>query len=264
MRQIIVFDINTHVERSTRPLDVIANSTAARGVAQLSWLGAEIMNSDGHRHYRPDTLQAKFCNTPDEERDVVRAFDAMLLEQALNEGPPKLVGFNSRERGMPTLIARARAKAMTLLPTDSEVEMRNISYLAQLNADEHCDLYSVAALSSDFDAGTFESVCRTLKIPLVNPIQPEGQVALDEVDLALLYHEFRVLSIWLVFLRWSLATGDLTASGYAASLRATVESVDGAAVTRPEFRLWTGALKNLAGSASPPASRQSFPQLRVV
>jgi hypothetical protein len=188
-------------------------------------------------------LQASFCETAEEEDDVVRDFDHMLLEQAFNEGTPRLVGFNTRERGMPTLIARARAKAISVLAGDDKLDLRNISYLAGLNADEHCDLFRLASIFRDAEAVSLAAICRSLNIPLLPASPNYPGFGSEDRQSARLYHEFRVLSIWLVFLNWALASGELTAEGYAASLRATLESIDAAAEQRPEFGVWTTALR---------------------
>lgn len=210
---IVVFDIETIPDSDHHTTDDIPNVLFHKVVA-ISYLLAKPTDSPDGRYFAVDILKTG-GDIASTEKDMLTGF-----WQFIEKSKPRLVTFNGRGFDLP--VAKYRAlKHGIAAPWFAQGEGKWDNYSGRYSVDWHCDLMDALADFGASKACTLAELCALLGVP--SKLGIDGSKVKEYVEAGRLaevrnYCETDVLATYLVFLRFALFRGELTPTGFAASV----------------------------------------------
>jgi predicted PolB exonuclease-like 3'-5' exonuclease len=236
-RSLFVFDIETVPDREHHAGEGFPKPLFHRVVA-IAFLGAEIEPDSGHELYH---LREVRCGGEAGygEEDLIRAFFSYFERLR-----PRLVSFNGRSFDLPVLKYRALVHGV------SAPWLREGNYGYRYSLDRHCDLMEALP---DFGATTrrkLDEVCAVLGLPgklgidgsMVEQLHDAGRT--EEIRNCC---ELDVLNTYLVYLRYAVFTGWLTAEAHDRAVGDLVTYLAAERGVRPHLGEFVGTWGEAAG-----------------
>jgi len=237
---LIIFDTETIPDAARHEGDGFPKPPFHQVVA-ISFLEAHIEQNDSGSFYAVDLLRTG-GDLGYTEAQLIKGFFAYIEKKK-----PRLVTFNGRGFDLPVLKYRAMKHEVSA-PWFANGESKWENYGYRYSVHWHCDLMDALADFGATKVTSMEEVCGLLGIP--GKLGMDGTQVKDFFEAGKLadirdYCETDVLSTYLIFLRYALFRGELTAAGHAASienLRAYLDSERGTRLHLGRFvDAWTAS-----------------------
>lgn len=241
---LIVFDTETIPDAAFHTDDSFPKPTFHQIVA-ISLLEAHLEPSESGSFYAVNQLKTggDFNFT---EAQLIKGFFAYIEKRK-----PRLVTFNGRGFDLPVLKYRAMKHDVSA-PWFANGESKWENYGYRYSVHWHCDLMDALADFGATKVTSMEEVCGLLEIP--GKLGMDGTQVKDFFEAGKLaeirnYCETDVLSTYLIFLRFALFRGEVTAAGHAASIENLRAYLSGERSTRPHLGKFVDAWAALTVSA---------------
>jgi len=210
---LIVFDTETIPDAAHHEGDGFPKPPFHQVVA-ISFLEAHIEQADSGSFYAVDFLRTG-GDIAYTEAQLIRGFF-----QYVEKKKPRLVTFNGRGFDLPVLKYRG-LKHEVSAPWFAQGVSKWENYGHRYSVDWHCDLMDALADFGATKVTSMEEVCGLLGIP--GKLGMDGSQVKEFFEAGKLaeirnYCETDVLSTYLIFLRFALFRGEITAAGHAASI----------------------------------------------
>jgi predicted PolB exonuclease-like 3'-5' exonuclease len=182
---------------------------------QIVCIGALYAERDNKNSYWKVTASGTGDISQRSERELVATF----VDSLIGTPGPRLIGFNSLGFDLPLLRYRAFAHA---LPMTTLYGSNARNYWARFGSDhlDLCDAFSSHRLSPPPSLAELASLCNIpAKIGGIDGSQVETLTRAGNVAAVAAYCETDVLATYLLYLRFSLAVGELSEGSYFASLQ---------------------------------------------
>ncbi|HEY2009842.1 MAG TPA: 3'-5' exonuclease [Rhizomicrobium sp.] len=210
---IVVFDIETVPDSDHHVTDDMPKVLFHQVVA-ISYLRANVVDGVDGRYFALDLLRTG-GDVTSSEKDLLAGFWHFIVKSK-----PRLVTFNGRGFDLP--VAKYRAmKYGIAAPWFAQGESKWENYSGRYSVDWHCDLMDALADFGASKASKLSEICALLGVP--SKLGLDGSLVKSYVEAGRLaevrnYCETDVLATYLVFLRFALFRGELTPTGFQASV----------------------------------------------
>jgi predicted PolB exonuclease-like 3'-5' exonuclease len=239
---IVVFDIETVPDGDHHTTDDMPKVLFHKVVA-ISYLKANVAQGLDGRYFSVDMLRTG-GDVASSEKDLLAGF-----WHFIEKSKPRLVTFNGRGFDLPVAKYRALKHGITA-PWFAQGEGKWENYSGRYSIDWHCDLMDALADFGASKASKLSEICDLLGVP--TKLGLDGSMVKAAVENGRLaevrnYCETDVLATYLVFLRLALFRGELTPSGFQASIANLKAYLAAERAARPHLGEFSDAWTAAAG-----------------
>lgn len=227
---IVVFDIETVPDRDHHAGDEFAKLLFHKVVA-ISYLRADICDGADGVYFSTELLRSG-GEIHASECDLIRGFF-----QFVEKVKPRLVTFNGRCFDLPVLKYRA-LKHCVSAPWYAQGESKWENYGQRYSVDWHCDVMDALSEFGASKGSKLGEICTLLRIPCklgLDGSQVESYVLAGRLEEVRNYCETDVIATYLVFLRFALFRGEISQSGYKASVESLKSHISAKLVGHGHF-----------------------------
>ena len=250
---LIVFDIETIPDAAHHTDDSFPKPLFHQVVA-ISFLEAHLESSESGSFYAVDLLRSG-GDAGYTEAQLIKGFF-----QYVEKKKPRLVTFNGRGFDLPVLKYRAMKHEVSAR-WFAQGEGKWDNYQHRYSVDWHFDLMDALADHGASKNAGLDEVCGLLALPGkigMDGTQVKGFFEAGRIQEIRNYCETDVLSTYLIFLRFALFRGEISAAGHAASIDNLKAYLNAARLERPHLGAFLDvwAAKNSASFMQPTTAQK--------